>query len=647
MPHIVQGEPGGQTTTFTKDYKYDYSGIGDGDLDFTPGSKLHVKLVALILERANLSNKTMSTRFDSWNEIDKTLTAYITADADEEKIKNIDERKPISIVFPYSYAMLETLLTYLFVAFVQEPIFRYEGSSPEDTVGTALMEMAINVQCIKNKVGLGLHTLFRDSLGYGIGVGGLDWRVKRGFKMERVDDVDVGPSKRRIPTVLFEGNALNNIDPYRYLPDPNFAIQRQQEAEFQGWVTTENYHNLIREEANGDGLFNAKYIKEVMNKRSIYGVERSARNDKSGWTRDQTIADSKVATDIIYCQIDLIPKDWELGASTEPERWQFALAADSVIIEARPTKFNHDMFPIATCAPDFDGYSTIPISRLEIIYGLQGVGDFLFNSHIANVRKAVNDMWVVDPQQVNIKDIENPKPGKIIRLRRPAWGRGVKDVLAQFPVNDVTRANIPDSSYVANLMEKIMGTDSSMSGSLRQGGPERLTKSEFQGTRQGGVQRLERMAKVMGYQAMQDIGEMFASHTQQLMEEDVFAKITGRWTQEMYDEYGVNAGTSPDRMKVNPYDILVNYDLLVRDGSIPGGNFSEAELTLFNTVVQADPDVRQNFDVVRIFEHIAKRLGWKNIRDFRKNVDRIQPQVQSDENVANEVQKGNLIPVGA
>jgi len=318
MPNIVHGEISGQTTTFRQDFKYDYSGIGDGDLDFTPGSKLHTKIKTLILERVNLSNKTMSTRFDSWNEIDKTLTAYITADADEDKIKRIDERKPISVVFPYSYAMLETLLTYLFVAFVQEPIFRYEGASPEDTVGAALMEMVINLQCNKTKVGLGLHTFFRDALGYGIGAGGLDWLVKRGFVMERTFDEDLGPGKRRVPAVLFEGNAFNNIDPYRYLPDPNFPIQRQQEGEFQGWITTENYHNLIREEANDDSLFNAKYLKEVMDKRSIYGVERSARNDKSGWTRDTVIADSKVATDIIYCQIDLIPKDYELSASTEP-----------------------------------------------------------------------------------------------------------------------------------------------------------------------------------------------------------------------------------------------------------------------------------------------------------------------------------------
>jgi hypothetical protein len=125
------------------------------------------------------------------------------------------------------------------------------------------------------------------------------------------------------------------------------------------------------------------------------------------------------------------------------------------------------MFPVAVAAPDFDGYSPTPMSRLEILYGLQEVLDFLFNSHVANVRKAVNDMIIVDPQLVNINDLKDPKPGKLIRLRRPAWGRGVKDVAMQLGINDITRANIADSSYIVNWMQKIAATDDPMMGSLR------------------------------------------------------------------------------------------------------------------------------------------------------------------------------------
>jgi hypothetical protein len=34
---------------------------------------------------------------------------------------------------------------------------------------------------------------------------------------------------------------------------------------------------------------------------------------------------------------------------------------------------------------------------------------------------------IVDPYLVNMQDLQNLKPGRIVRLRRPGWGRGVKD----------------------------------------------------------------------------------------------------------------------------------------------------------------------------------------------------------------------------
>jgi len=44
--------------------------------------------------------------------------------------------------------------------------------------------------------------------------------------------------------------------------------------------------------------------------------------------------------------------------------------------------------------------------------------------------------------------------------------------------------------------------------------------------------------------------------------------------------------------------------------------------------------------------YIAQELGAKNVEDFKRNVDRIQPTVMSDENVNSQVQAGNLVPAG-
>jgi hypothetical protein len=299
------------------------------------------------------------------------------------------------------------------------------------------------------------------------------------------------------------------------------------------------------------------------------------------------------------------------------------------------------MFPISVASPEFDGYSITPIGRLEVLYGLQHTLDFLFNSHISNVKKAINDMLIVDPYLVNIEDLKDPKPGKLIRLRRPAWGRGVDKVVQQLAVQDITRANISDSAYITQWMDRISGADQSMQGALRQGGPERLTGAEFQGTRGSAISRLQRLAMVIGMQFMQDIGTMFAVHTQQYMSQETYVKIAGRYADQLMGTFG-----KKDRVKVTPFDLAVNYDLIVRDGSIPGGNFNQSWIELFKTI-GTNQELAQQFDVTRIFMYIAQQLGAKNVEDFRRNINNVNMTSMPDEQVMNEVQKGNMIPMGA
>jgi hypothetical protein len=56
----------------------------------------------------------------------EVLTAYIRSDEAELALKSRSDRKPVSIVVPQSYAMLEILLTYMVAALLESPIFRYE-----------------------------------------------------------------------------------------------------------------------------------------------------------------------------------------------------------------------------------------------------------------------------------------------------------------------------------------------------------------------------------------------------------------------------------------------------------------------------------------------------------------------------------------
>lgn len=649
MPYQVSGEPGqGSTTDFSKNsYAYEYP----NNLNLKPGSEFHNELKGKILTRARESRNEMTKRFPSWNEVDRVLTTYIPLKDKEEMLKSKDSSKPISIVFPYTYAMLEALLTYLSMAFFQDPIFQYEGVGPEDVQGTMLLERVIRLHCIKTKVPLAIHTVLRNALAYGIGPGAPGWKKSYGFKPVQSEIITLdnagGESTSRnvtyVESLIFEGNKLDAIDPYMYLPDPSVSAHEIQSGEFVGWVVRDNLMNMLSEEVSSDGeIFNVKYLKALKNRKSSFSTDQSDRNIKYGGQDPRnTTATSTNHVDTIYMYINLIPKEWKLGSSEYPEKWLFSLSSDEVITSASKVNHAHGMFPVAVAAPEFDGFSPTPIGRLEILYGLQHTLDFLFNSHVANVRKSINDMFVVDPYLININDLKDPQPGKLIRLRRPAWGRGVDKVVQQLQVNDITRNNIADSSYITQWMDKISGADQSMMGSLRQGGPERLTKGEFQGTRGSAISRLQRIASIIGMQFMQDIGYMFAVHTQQYMSQDTYVKSIGRDQEKMAEIFG-----KQERIPVTPFDLSVEYDVIVKDGSIPGGNFSEIWVQLFQIIGNSE-QLSQEFDVFRLFSYIATELGAKNIEDFKRNADRIQPTMMDDEKAMREVDKGNLVPTGA
>lgn len=645
MPVIIRGNNHQGVSPDWRHVRYNYN--YPDNLKLRPDSDLSASMRDKVLERARASRAVISNRFDSWREIDKTLTAYVRVDEAERKVKAKDDRKPTSIVFPYSYAVRETLLAYLVQAFLQDPIFMYKGSSPEDSVGSILLELVIKKHCMRNKVGLNLITMFKDSLSYGIGPVAPGWDVHRGTRVIQRSQGRVRSGMDRLlgrepvteeeDAILFEGNTLTNIDPYNVLPDSNVPIHELQNGEFFGWVEKTNLMTLMNREQNDQDYFNCKYLKHIENRILDLATNDNARNAKTHISA-HAITDQTNEVEVVHMYLNIIPEDWELGDGEYPEKWLISVAAGEIIIRAKPLGLNHGRYPVTCAAPDYDGYSIAPISKLETLGGLQHTLNFLFNSHIANVRKSLNDMFVVDPYMINYNDLKDPGPGKLIRLRRPAWGKGVKDAVMQLNVQDVTQQNINNSSWILSWMNNIAGADESMMGALRTGGPERLTGQEFQGTRESAMGRLGYMAQVISMQAMQDIGYFFAAHTQQEMSQETYVDTVGRWEEVLQKEYGAGS-----RMKASPFDISVDYDVEIRDGSIPGSNYSPVWAQMFE-VVANHPELNQKFDITRIFQHIARNNGAKNVNEFLRSEapTQVNSQVMPDEEAAREVEKGNL-----
>lgn len=645
-PYPEQTKP---TPDSLKDVRYPYKyPLG---LDLRPGSDMHEFLKGEIMSRAQESRAALSNRFESWRKIDETLTSYIPLSEVEENLLAEDETKPVSMVVPLSYATIELLLSYLVLTFAEEPILRYEGFTDEDVIGAILMEKLVELQTRKSGMGIQLHTLFRDALAYGFGVAAPVWVQKMGWRRQKRQQgifstflnkvTGYEDIVERVEDVRFEGNELYNIDPYNYLPDANHAIQDVQRSEYVGWLRHETRMEILGRETYDENTFNGRYLKHI-DGISTLGADESKRDrHKVSSMRDGTSSFTE-RMDTIYMYVELIPSEWKskgdkgpsIGRSRYPEKWAFALSGDQVIVSAHPLELDHNLFPVVVAAPDYDGYTLTPVSKMETVYGLQKLINFLYNSHVMNVRKAIHDMFVVDPKSINVNDLLSPKPGKIIRTRRQAWGRGVTGLMEQLKVVDVTSGHIRESIDVAQMLDRVSGAEDAIQGSTG-GKKERVSASEFQGRKSSALNRLEKHAFIIGLQAINPLGEMYASHTQQFMSQDQYVAIVGEYEERLREEYG----DAKDRIMVGPMDILVKYNVITHAGTLPTSGDPQAWLAMMQ-MIGGNPALAERFDVVRIFEHWARLSGAKNLHRF---VRRITPSVMQDEEVADQVQKGNLI----
>ncbi len=630
--------------------RHDYTRRYPQGLDLHPGSVKHGELLSVLRQMAIDSRSKIESRFASWDAIDEHLTSYIDLSAqqkEDEAVEGYVKKKPIQIIVPMSQAVLEVLLTYMVSAFLEDPVFRYDWIGDEDALGCILMERLIEVQSRRSKVGLALHTQWRDAFSLGFGVVSPQWYQTYTTKTVVRDitrtnwlgkEVKVGEAESQEPVLMEEGNRVFNVNPRYFLPDPHVSIHDVQAGEGTGWIRRTNYVNLLTDEEHNKNLFNVKYIQYLARATSHLSTDVvGPAAIKSNVPADETVMmDRMKPVDIVYRYVKLIPKSWGLGSGEYPEKWLFAYAGDQVIIQAQPLGLDHGMYPVSVAAPDYDGYSVTPISRLESIYQMQKLVDWLFTSHIANVRKAINDMIVYDPTMINSADIDDPTPGMKVRLRENAWSQGnIDNYIKQFKVVDVTRGHMQDYQEVADATYRFSGAVDQVQGVMRSGG-ERRSATEAKGTQMSALSRLARMAYIMSMQSMTDTAWMMAFHTQQFLTEDTYVKVVGSLEEQLRKEFGIEAKRG--RVAISPKSLQMRFDVMPRDGTIPGGQNVEALLAAYQAAA-ANPVLAAQLDMTKMFLTLMRESGIRNVEQFRV-------RTAPDQEVRDQVQAGNIVPAG-
>lgn len=641
------------------DFGYEYP----GGHNLKPGSELHDYIVDKVMTYARQSENATESAKENWRKLDQTLTAYFPASYDAEARQG----HGTNIVIPVSFAALDTFLTYAAGVFGRDPIYKFRGrGSKERRIKAAMLERIVSAGNYWYKERLHLQTFLRDAYVYGIGVASPQWRKSFGRTPESMVITDIveevlrgkmGKAKRGDiiryfeQKLLFEGNELRNIDPYRLLLDTNTPLNHYQESEFIGYLRRTHAMELLRQEEDPEtGHFNCKYARmlaEQRNGRSVLWTDDSGRNYVQQTEADDRMRAMDNAVDCIHMFLDLIPWEWGIGSSRYPTKYMATVAADRVLIQFEPCGYQHGMYPVAMAGPNTTGYDTIPVSHLTTTYPAQITADWLISTHVADVLRGLNTSLVVDPSRVDMRDVLSPSLNKIIRLKMSSYGQaGIDQYIKQLPMVNVTASHMVDAQAFIGHVNNILATQDITRGDLSSS-PERPTAAGIHAARTGSLSRLGHVVEMVAMQGIVDLAWQEGYNVTQFLGEDVSVSILGRYEEDLRTEFGLPPGVS--EMTVGP-SMLDGLSFEVEPYVSPAGDENIDAMTEVMKTAMAIEGVPQTvfsqIDVVRLFMGWARKAGFEDVHEFVQSGGSLVPQIVPDEYAAAQAAAGNLVPTG-
>lgn len=618
---------------------------------FLFGTEAHTKLSDKVQARIKLSRDRFADAHAQMAKNEEQFRAYIP----ETELDNTRKAARVgglpqytTIEIPYSYAQVLATHTYITSVFLgRDPILQYAGRHGEGQQQEQCVEALMAYQMQQSLVQMYIWML--DPGKYGYGVIGHYWEKETVRCRETVEEIPSlfgmpvpGMKPRKVDRVKeltgFEGNKLYNVRPQDFFPDPRVSMNQFQRGEF-----CARYVELTWVELH-EGKRNGKYFNLVSLK-----AKENGRTDSSGGMLNRDTGSSAVS-DLpnsgqeqlldaqgeelkgtfvvkgheVYLRVN--PKAWGFGDGDREEIWVVTRSLSGVVIGLQPLPNYHGKFPFDILEDEVDGYNLFSKSGLEQMKPLNDVMTWLVNTHFYNVRATLNDQLIVDPSMIVMKDLENPNPGKLIRLKPAAYGRDVRQAVSQLQVFDVTKTHINDMQMVAEMIQRATGVNDNIMGMVNAGG--RKTATEVRGSSTFGINRLKTKAEYFSAMGFNPMAQKLLQNTQQFYS-----------TERKYRIVGDLAQYSPGFVNVTPDSIAGFYDFIPVDGTMPVDRYAQANLwqSLMGQM-RNFPQIMQTYDMAKIFGFVGGLAGLKNISQFRINV---VPDAQAQQNA----QMGNSIPL--
>lgn len=597
---------------------------GDDITEFISESE-QAKIVDFVKSSFDMSYDRIKNRYPHWDEADKAHDVYVRPDATRFREK---------AVIADTRAIADTVLTYMMAALAgRNPMFMLEGLDRKSRKGAAILERVLHQQMRRTAGEARISQMLLDSIRYGMAPTKVLWNFEKNH------------------------NDIINFDPRRTFPDPRVNWAEADKGQFIGFVGHEPYANLLnktiypilqkkpewREHSSTptSGWACNLWRKEEGRGLSINPAKSTERSASFALGRARTI--NELFVRIPGYQLNLNVQEIYLIITVMDE--------DKLIrFQANP-EGRH--FPVVMGGLFYDAHKSFGQSLYDLLLPLHDLSTWLLRSRVDNVQAALNNLIFADPSRVSIPDLIDRNPWNIVRTM-PGVNPGEGIHIAQIP--DITRGHWNDIAAISDMKQRL-----SAASDAQQGMPtsDVRTATEIQRMSQMGSQRLGNLSRIASATSLRPMIRMCVGNIQDALslkgsipiDQNNLPTFLADKVSEGYLDYDV--------LK----DLQGEIDYLVVDGTLPIEPTRNADTWMQMLQVLGQTGLNMEYNMGQIAEEAIRSMGVSDLDRFRISQEQMSQgptpsqqmammekqrgaSVQSNEQVQQEVQKGNLVPMG-
>lgn len=571
-----------------------------------------LKLKNRVNELVKMSRGHMSEMYSAWDAHNDVYKGLKQPDKDDIRAREMEE--PEKMIVPMTFAQVQTFVAFCFLLFTQNKrLFEIEPTGSEDFRLRDDCESILDRDLRKNGYHSVLYQLLTDVARFGICVVRHSWSVEtqvvpvvtpEQVMVQNGVEITQAASTSNQTVTKYEGNRLQVISPYNFFPDTRFPITEWRKGSFVADESEWHVNELKRQETQGI-VHGIEHVKKM--DRTTY--EKRGETRLKGFSAYMGKNGSNEGDQIVCLttmQMELVPKDYELGPEEQPVKYLVQIANDERVIRCEPLSYLHDEFLTDVGLFSPDARQEIVMGLADIIAALQEVVSYLVNTRLISIRKGLENNVVVDPNGIDMASLQNRSPW--ILMKKSAPKLGVDKFLRQLEYRDNTAGHLNDASSIMQIMQMVTGVNENAMGQFHGG---RRSATEARAVQSGSASRMRVTATILWNDCFASLGAKLLSNHRQGLSFRFFQKILGN-SADINERY---AQFRPS----DPQELVGSNDFFVFDATLESEKgYIAQSLQELVTAMMSSPEVGMalGVDPTKIIKEILKLRGISNIERF-------------------------------